>query len=185
MTPLQPPDNTTPMINMGARHTDNLRLQPITELFQANATFSRRTRTVVNSHIPQRLVNGRLGRRHGRNRPPGFFHRFSYGPLDLVTFVIGCRNQNHQSHRQQGTADATTGRGVLNHVEGKGQYVRCGGVQEVLGHARVGEHVVQDCRAERKEGVTWYEEWLAKGGYWDESALWVLQLKDMAEVQMD
>lgn len=118
MTRLKPPDNTTPMINMGARHADDL--QPITELFQANTTFSRRTRTVVDSQFPQRPINGRLiSRRHGRNHSPGFFRRFSYGPVDLVAVVIACRNQNHQSHRQQGTADAT-GSGVLSHVEGKG-----------------------------------------------------------------
>lgn len=63
--------------------------------------------------------------------------------------------------------------------------MRRGRVQEVLRHAGVGEHVVQDCRAERKEGVARYEEWLAKGGHGDESALWVIQLEDMVEVQVD
>lgn len=183
MTRLQPPDNTTPMINMGTRHADNLRLQPITELFQANATFSRRTRTVVNSHIPQRLINGRLSRWHCHNHTPGFFRRFPYCPLYLVAVVVGCRNQNHQSHRQQGSPGATGG--ALNHVQGKGQYVRRSRFQEVLRHPRFGEHVVQDCRAESKEGVAWYQEWLAKGGHGDDSALRVIHLEHMAEVQVD
>ena len=168
---------------MGARHADKLRLQPITEIFQTNATFSRRTRTVVNCHIPQRLINGRLSRWHGRNHPPGFFCRFPYRPLDLVAVVVGCRNQNNQSHRQQGSLGATCG--ALNQVQGKWQYLRRSRVQEVLRHPRFGEYLVQDCRAESKEGVAWYQEWLAKGGHGDDSALWVIQLEHMAEVQVD
>jgi hypothetical protein len=44
---------------------------------------------------------------------------------------------------------------------------------------------VQDCRAESGEGVAWYQEWLAKGGHGDDSALWVIQLEHMAEVEVD